>query len=365
MTTLFLSADWGQDEWLAAWHAVAPNRPILTHGRDDYDPAAVEYALTWKPPAGVLKTLPNLKAVFNMGAGVDGVVADPEFPDVPLVRLVDPDLTARMGEWVVLQVLTHFRQALGYLELQKKHEWTELTQPAANSARVGLMGYGTLARHCAPILLALGFNVHGWSRSQKPSDITLHYGDEGLEHFLARTDFLVSLLPLTEDTRGILNADLIAKLGGGSPLGPVLINAGRGGLQNEADILAVAAVRRAEGRLARRLQRGAAAGPRSDVGRAQPRHHPPRGGGLRSRGHHRQHHPPDGRLRGRRAARQRRRPQARLLRRHHDLRSRHRRRHRRDRRGCLPGRHRHQGRHASPRSASTSRARETIDATGK
>ncbi|UOM35171.1 glyoxylate/hydroxypyruvate reductase A [Acuticoccus sp. I52.16.1] len=238
MTTLFLSADWGQDEWLAAWQAVAPNRPLLVHGRDDYDPAGIDYALTWKPPRGVLKTLPNLKAIFNMGAGVDGVIADPEFPAVPLVRLVDPDLTSRMGEWVVLQVLTHFRQALTYLDFQAKHEWTELTQPAAHSARVGLMGYGTLARHCAPILLALGFNVHGWSRSPKSSDITLHYGDDGLDHFLARTDILVSLLPLTEGTRGILDAALIAKLGGGSPLGPVLVNAGRGGLQNEADILA-------------------------------------------------------------------------------------------------------------------------------
>ncbi|RAI00040.1 glyoxylate/hydroxypyruvate reductase A [Acuticoccus sediminis] len=238
MTTLLLSTGWHQDEWLANWRATAPDRPILRHGQDDYDPAAIDYVLTWKPPAGVLRTLPNLKAVFNLGAGVDGLMADPDLPPVPLVRLVDDDMTYRMGEWVILQVLTHFRQALAYLDVQRKHEWREFEQPAANAARVGLMGYGTLARHCAPILLSLGFTVHGWSRSQRPSDITLYYGAEGLDAFLKRTDILVCLLPLTEDTRGILDAGLIARLGGESPLGPVLINAGRGGLQTEADILA-------------------------------------------------------------------------------------------------------------------------------
>ena len=252
-----LSTAWGHEAWLNAWREAAPGRPLLTHGLDDYDPAAIRYALTWKPPRGVLKTLPNLEVAFNLGAGVDGVVVDPEFPDVPLVRLVEDDLTNRMGEWVVLQVLHHFRQSSTYMEFQREKKWHELSQPAASSARVGLMGYGTLAQHCAPILLSLGFNVHGWSRSQKPTDVTLHYGEEGLANFLARTDILVCLLPLTDATRGILNADLIGKLSQASPVGPILINAGRGGLQNEADILAA-------------LQSGALKGASLDVFNEEP-----------------------------------------------------------------------------------------------
>jgi len=239
MTTLLISADSNLDDWMDAWREAAPHRPVVCHGRAPYDPAAIQYALTWKPPAGALNALPNLKVAFNLGAGVDAVMADPTFPShIPLVRLVDQDLTNRMGEWVVLQVLTHFRQTLGYLELQRTKTWRDLTQPAARSARVGLMGYGTLARHCTPILRGLGFNVHGWARGPKESDITLHHGEEGLANFLARTDILVCLLPLTEATRGILDAKLIGQLSRGTPVGPVLINAGRGGLQNEADILA-------------------------------------------------------------------------------------------------------------------------------
>lgn len=239
MTTLLISADSNLDEWVDAWREAAPDRPIACHGRGPYDPDAIRYALTWKPPAGALNALPNLKAAFNLGAGVDAVMADPTFPKhIPLVRLVEQDLTNRMGEWVVLQVLSHFRQTLGYLEQQRTKTWADLPQPAARSARVGLMGYGTLARHCTPILLALGFNVHGWARGPKESDVTLHHGAEGLANFLARTDILVSLLPLTDATRGILDAKLIGQLSQSNPLGPVLINAGRGGLQNEADILA-------------------------------------------------------------------------------------------------------------------------------
>ncbi|WP_075221823.1 2-hydroxyacid dehydrogenase [Acuticoccus yangtzensis] len=257
MTTLFLSADRNLDDWIAAWRETAPDRPILVHGQDDYDPARIDYALTWRPPSGVMQTLPNLKAIFNMGAGVDAVVADPDRPPVPIVRLVDNDLAVRMSEYVVLQVLSHFRQAPAYAAQQARREWTPHDQPSAPSARVGLMGYGVLAQHCAPILLALGFNVIGWSRSKKPSDITLYHGRDGLPEFLARTDILVCLLPMTEDTRGILNADLIAQLSTASPVGPVLINAGRGGLQKSDEILAA-------------LQSGALKGASLDVFETEP-----------------------------------------------------------------------------------------------
>lgn len=237
MTALLTTGEWNADAWLRAMQRAAPERTFVRDGIDDYDPAAIRYAITWKPPAGLLASLPNLEVVFNLGAGVDGLLADPGLPDVPVVRLVDPNLTARMGEWVVLQVLTHHRRTLAYLAQQQRREWRELDQPMASEVRVGFLGYGVLARHAANLVSALGFEVQAWSRSEKDTDVTLHVGAAGLAPFLGVTDILVVLLPLTAATRGIVDARLIGQLAQDGALGgPVLINAGRGGLQNEADI---------------------------------------------------------------------------------------------------------------------------------
>ncbi len=200
----------------------------------------IHYVLTWKAPAEALSNLPNLKAIFSLGAGVDHLLSGQPLPPVPIVRFVDPDLTMRMREYVVQHVLMHHRRHLDYADLQRQRLWRELPQPPARNVRVGIMGLGVLGQDAAEKLQALGFNVAGWSRSPKfLPGITCFAGEEGLSAFLARTDILVCLLPLTAETRGILNAELFAKLAkDGSLPGPVLINAGRGGLQNEADILA-------------------------------------------------------------------------------------------------------------------------------
>jgi len=240
MTILFAAPEFDADAWRRRIAAVAGGRAIAVEGSDAYDPAAIRYALVWQPPAGLLAALPNLEAIFNLGAGVDRLMADTTLPDVPIVRVVDPDLTGRMTEWVTLQVLTHQRSALAFLARQKAHEWVEEASPAASAVRVGIMGLGELGRDAAEVLVRLGFQVAGWSRSARDvPGVETFSGAAGLDAFLARTDILVVLLPLTEETRGILNAGLFAKLARDGALGgPVLINAGRGGLQVEADILA-------------------------------------------------------------------------------------------------------------------------------
>lgn len=201
----------------------------------------IRYTLVWRQPAGILKTFPNMEAIFSIGAGVDHVLSDPDLPNVPLVRFVDPNLTMRMSEYVCLHVLAHQRRMLDYAELQRRRTWKELwPQPGANEIRVGMLGLGVLGQDAARKLANLGFQVAGWSRSRKDvADIECYAGNDDLQAFLARTDILVCLLPLTPETRGMLNAELFAELAGDGPLpGPVLINAGRGGLQVEADILA-------------------------------------------------------------------------------------------------------------------------------
>jgi len=199
----------------------------------------IAYAVVWQPEDGLLASLPSLEVIFSLGAGVDHAVRDPRLPDLPLVRFVDEDLTGRMVEWVVLQVLMHVRQQRSYDRFQRDRNWKELPQPAAHHFRVGIMGLGTLGKACAQALSVLGFQLNGWSRSAKQMDgVTVYAGEDGLEPFLVNTDILVSLLPLTDATRGMLNRSLIEKLACTGPFGaPVLINAGRGGSQVEVDIV--------------------------------------------------------------------------------------------------------------------------------
>jgi glyoxylate/hydroxypyruvate reductase A len=203
----------------------------------------IDTALVWQPPAGLLGTLPNLKLIVSVGAGVDSLLQDPTLPDVPLVRFVDPDLTGRMAEYIALHVLYHHRRMSEFRELQARKIWEYLPEPAAREVRVGLMGLGRLGAAAANALKPFGYRLRGWSRTPKVlTGVVCFSGAAGLEPFLADSDILAVLLPLTPDTRGILNRGLLASLsrGGRSALlpGPVLINAGRGGLQVDSDIAA-------------------------------------------------------------------------------------------------------------------------------
>jgi len=235
---LIATRGWDPQPWVARLAAMLPGRRIDTPETLS-DRASVAYALTWRHAPGAFEDLPNLRAIFSLGAGVDHALVDPRLPAAPLVRVVDPDLTGRMSEWVALQVLLHHRQFRRYDRQQCDRVWDEdENQPAAGHVRVGVLGLGEIGLDAAGKLKALGFAVAGWSRTQKRADFPTFHGVDGLEALLARTDALVCLLPLTPDTRGLLNASLFAKLARDGRVGPVLINAGRGGLQVEADILA-------------------------------------------------------------------------------------------------------------------------------
>lgn len=235
---LIASGNWAPEPWAAPFES-EPHRPLAIWPNVP-DREAIHYVLAWRPPAEAFANLPNLRAVFSLGAGVDHVVGNEALPDVPIVRVVDPDLTTRMTEWVTLQVLLHHRQHLAYTRQQAEHQWRELRQPVAHDVRVGIMGLGELGRDAAEVIARLGFQVAGWSRSAKDiPGISCFHGEEGLTPFLGRTDILVVLVPLTPDTRGILDASVFDRLAKDGALGgPVLINGGRGGLQVASDILA-------------------------------------------------------------------------------------------------------------------------------
>lgn len=207
------------------------------------DASEIDAALVWQPPRGLLATLPNLKLIVSVGAGVDALLEDPTLPAVPLVRFVDPDLTGRMAEYIALQVLYHQRRMAEYRAFQAARRWQYLPEAAAHEVRVGIMGLGVLGTAAAKVLRAIGYQVRAWSRTAKDLDgVACFAGDQERDAFLAETDILAVILPLTPATRGLLARPLFGKLSlrGRSPLlpGPVLINAGRGGLQSDADILA-------------------------------------------------------------------------------------------------------------------------------
>ncbi len=231
--------NWSPQRWKRRFDEVCRDRRVLLLPDAAFDPAEIHYAAVWKPAPGELAAFPNLRVIFNLGAGVDALMADSSLPKVPLVRVAVNDLTDRMTEYVVLHVLMHHRQDPYLRNSQREKRWEPKFQWPAAAISVGIMGLGTLGANAADALLRLGFRVSGWSRSRKQIDgVECFHGRDQLEAFLARTDILVCLLPLTPDTRQILNRGLFARLDRSSPLGaPVLINAGRGGLQNEADIL--------------------------------------------------------------------------------------------------------------------------------
>ena len=233
------SANWSPEKWKSRFDEVCGDRRVLLLPDAEFDLAEIHYAAVWKPGHGELAAFPNLRVIFNLGAGVDALVADQSLPKVPLVRVSVGDLTDRMTEYVVLHVLMHHRQELYLRACQREKRWDPKFQWPASAISVGIMGLGTLGADAADALRRVGFRVSGWSRNPRQIDgIDCYHGKAQLDTFLQRTDILVCLLPLTPDTRHILNRELFARLNRNSPIGaPVLINAGRGGLQNEADIL--------------------------------------------------------------------------------------------------------------------------------
>jgi glyoxylate/hydroxypyruvate reductase A len=227
-------------EWAALLRAEAPARDLRIWPDAIGNAADVAYACVWLPPSGLLARFRNLRAVINLGAGVDRLLTDPNLPDVPIARVVHPDLTARVVEYVVLHVLMHHRRQRLYDAQQRSRLWQVHDQPAASEVAVGVMGLGAIGAAAADALARLGFQIAGWSRTPRSmAGIELFHGAAELDRFLARTEILVCLLPQTAQTEGLLNRELFRRLKrDGATGGAFLINAGRGALQVDADIVA-------------------------------------------------------------------------------------------------------------------------------
>ncbi len=206
--------------------ALMPEREVQVWPGQTCQPEMVKYALVWKPPAQLFETYKNIKAVFNLGAGVDALLEDQMVPEhLPIIRLIDPLLDRGMIEYVTWAVLRYHRLLHLYEGFQGQRLWKPLAATDALKTRVGILGLGQLGQGCADMLCRLNLQVMGWSRSPKDiAGVTTYHGETGLNEMLSKSDILVCLLPLTSQTREMMNADLYAKL----PKGAKVINVARG-----------------------------------------------------------------------------------------------------------------------------------------
>jgi glyoxylate/hydroxypyruvate reductase len=221
------------DTWRIAMAAAAPDVAIVADG--DVDSAVIEGALVDEPPPGRLQYCTNLRFILSLSAGVDSLLADPTLPAVPIVRLVNTEMSALMREYIVYQVLRLHRRFDETEALQRDRRWVWLSSAASAASRVvSVLGVGHLGRPAAEALQSLGFQVRVWSRTPKQiPGIRCFTGIDGLHTLLAGTDILVSVLPLTPDTMDILSEDLFRRL----PVGASIINVGRGACLREDDLL--------------------------------------------------------------------------------------------------------------------------------
>ena len=221
-----------------AWEATLTGElPDLDFHTDpqDVDPANVHYALAWKPPPGFFARFPNLKLVTNLGAGVDSLVGRSDLPDVPISRLSDTGMVSLMTSYVLFAAIRHARDIPIFERAQRRSEWHYVHPRPLSDINVGVLGLGELGTPAARALAAIGFDVRGWSRSLKQIDgVTCSAGPETLDAFMSGTEILIVLLPLTSETRGLLDAQRLSLL----PWGAKLINASRGAVVEEPALIA-------------------------------------------------------------------------------------------------------------------------------
>lgn len=235
---LFAAAGERAEPWTKAFAEIAPEIDFRLYAAGEA-PSDAPYCLAWKATSGIWPKLRKLKVIFCLGAGVDRLLSDPDLPQgVPLVRMVEPELTRGMVEYVLWQCLYHHRKVWELEAAQSCATWRPHTYPAPWDRTIGIMGLGELGTAAAAKLVEFGFKVRGWSRSPKSlPKVESFHGTDQLPAFLAATEILVCLLPLTAETRGILDASLFAQL----PRGASVINPARGGHLVEADLSAAMA----------------------------------------------------------------------------------------------------------------------------
>jgi glyoxylate/hydroxypyruvate reductase len=232
MTVLYKSDPVRGAVWVERFAALAPELPFRIWP-DIGDANAIRYLVAWQPE-DLAVTLPNLEVVFSVGAGVDQLDLSRIPAHLPVVRMIEPGIVDGMVEYVTEAVLAIHRDLFDYALQQQARTWRAMQLRPAASRRIGVLGLGMLGTAVLERLRLFSFDCAGWSRSPREMEgVTCFAGDDALDAFLARTDVLVCLLPLTDATRGLLDKNVFAKL----PAGASLVHVGRGPQLVSADLL--------------------------------------------------------------------------------------------------------------------------------
>ena len=231
MNITFCCTDTKAEPWLQGLRGAFPDARV-----DVWEPGApqADYAVVWAPPQQFLDEQQALKALFNIGAGVDALLQSRLPPGVKVVRLDDAGMSVQMAEYVCHAVIRHFRELDAYEADMRQGKWSFRRPNSRVDFPVGVLGLGVLGERVAKALRVFEFPVHGWSRSEKAIEgVVTHHGAEGLDAFLSQCRVLVNLLPLTSETRDILNRDTLSQL----KRDGYLINVARGAHLVEADLI--------------------------------------------------------------------------------------------------------------------------------
>lgn len=233
MSLLIIRQDGKTPQWMAAFTTLSPEIEVVDY-HTKHNSAKVQMALLWKHPPGVLQNYPNLKGVASMGAGVDFIFQDPSCPlNIPITRVVDPALVTDMEEFITAQIYAHLKQLFVYKNLEAQGTWAQMPYLKKSQVIVGIMGLGVLGGATAKALAQQGFRVQGWAASKKEIPGVKTFESQELNSFLKTTQILVCLLPLTQETKGILCAKLFQQL----PKGAFLIHVARGAHLVEKDLV--------------------------------------------------------------------------------------------------------------------------------
>lgn len=236
MNILYLTeSERGIDRWREEFAKV--DSSLTIYGvNDQYDPESIEVVLAWKPPAGFFPKLTNLKLIHALGMGVDHIFKCPDAPtNIPIARIIDEDMSVQMAEYVLYGVLSAYRKFNIYQAQQREGEWQPRSRNFHDDFKIGIMGYGELGKSVATRLQLNAFNnIRIWSSSPKSlENIQSFHGKDMLMRFTEDLDVLICLLPLTAETKHILNGELFEKMGGNA----YLINPARGDHLLEEDLI--------------------------------------------------------------------------------------------------------------------------------
>ena len=234
MSIVIIRQDDKIELWKKALNAKNPDIKVYSY-LEDHPVDEIEVAMVWKHPKGSLKPYKNLKYIASGGAGVDFIFEDPDLPkDIPITRVVDDMLASDMSEYVTGAVFSYLKNFNIHKINQIKRQWNPSGYHRIADYTVGILGLGTLGQAVAKDLVTFGFQTQGWSNSQKTiPKVKSFVGQQDLGAFLATTEILVCLLPLTPLTKGILNTTLFEKL----PQGAYVINVARGGHLVDEDLI--------------------------------------------------------------------------------------------------------------------------------